>query len=579
MQSGFWRKCRVCIRWLRRAALVAVLVLICAFLWFDRVGLPGFLKRRLVDSLHARGVELQFDRMRLSLVSGLVAENVRVGQAAGPESPALTAREVRLELDDAAMLRGRLQLDGLFLRSAAFTLPLSPTNVLALDNIQTDLHFLANDTWSLENFQADFAGARLKLSGDVVHAPELRNWEIFRGPRTNNPAAAREQLKKISDLLRQIHFTGTPLLTLAVHGDARDIHSFTVHLAVVAPGVQTPWAGVRDLQLVAALTAPANAPTNVDTSWCWWTNLQPYRLTWTARLSRLKSDRLNADSVNCGGYWSAPELEITNLSARLGGGTLDARAALNIATREFTFTNTSCFDVHAVSALLTEKTRERLNDFVWTQPPWLRAGGSLVLPAWTNRQPNLRADVQPTIRLGGEAAFTNASMSGIALDSARAHFSYSNLVWQLPDLALAQSRTRLDISGAENDATKEYRWRVLGAFDPASLRPFLTASNAALVLDRFTFAEPAQVDLVVSGRLYDYDSIGAGGRVVLTNFSVAGQLVDSAGGGLLYTNHELVVSNLAVVQSENRLDISGSENTATKDYHFVVRGAFNPAAL
>ncbi len=113
MQSGFWRKCRVCIRWLRRAALVAVLAAICAFLWFNRVGLPDFLKRRLVDSLHARGVELQFDRMRLSLVNGLVAENVRIGHAAGPDSPALSAREVRLELDYAAMLHRRLQLDGL----------------------------------------------------------------------------------------------------------------------------------------------------------------------------------------------------------------------------------------------------------------------------------------------------------------------------------------------------------------------------------------------------------------------------------------------------------------------------------
>ena len=93
--------------------------------------------------------------------------------------------------------------------------------------------------------------------------------------------------------------------------------------------------------------------------------------------------------------------------------------------------------------------------------------------------------MQPTIRLAGELAFTNGSMSGIALDSVRTHFAYSNLVWQLPDLALAQSRTRLDISGAENDATREYRWRVRGALDLASLRPFLTDSNAARGLDHW----------------------------------------------------------------------------------------------
>ena len=120
MQSGFWRKCRAGICWLRRAALVAVAAAICAFLWFNRVGLPDFLKRRLVESLHARGLKLQFDRMRLSLVNGLVAKNVRASHAAGPDSPVLSARQVRLELDYPAMLHRRLQLDGLVPREAGF---------------------------------------------------------------------------------------------------------------------------------------------------------------------------------------------------------------------------------------------------------------------------------------------------------------------------------------------------------------------------------------------------------------------------------------------------------------------------
>ncbi len=34
-------------------------------------------------------------------------------------------------------------------------------------------------------------------------------------------------------------------------------------LTVAAPDVQTPWAAARDIQLLAALAAPANAPTNV----------------------------------------------------------------------------------------------------------------------------------------------------------------------------------------------------------------------------------------------------------------------------------------------------------------------------
>ena len=92
----------------------------------------------------------------------------------------LTLAEVQLQLDYHALLRRQWQVDGLILRQGKLTWPVSPTNSLQLENIQADLRFQTNDTWSLDNFKADFAGAKLALSGDLAHAPEIRNWEIFR---------------------------------------------------------------------------------------------------------------------------------------------------------------------------------------------------------------------------------------------------------------------------------------------------------------------------------------------------------------------------------------------------------------
>ncbi len=433
MRSGFWRKCRAGFRWCRRAVLAAVVALICAFVWFDRVGVPDFLQQRLVESARERGVELEFSRLRFSLIRGLIAENVRLGHTAadGSGSPAFSAQEVRLELDDSAVFRGRLQLDGLVLIQGKFVLPLSPTNALKLDGIQTELRFLENDTWSLDNFKAGFAGAQFALSGDIAHAPEIRGWAIFRGAGTGK-GITRAQLKNFSDALGRIHFTGAPQLNLNFSGDARDVRSFNVRLAVTAPDVQSPWCGahnfqftarltapagapanfnalaglwtnlqpfrlawtaraaelksgkfnadtvecdgvwrapelavtklsaatgewtpgltVRDLEAVANLTAPASITTNFDASWSWWTNLQPCRLAWTARLAQLKSDKLNAEAISFGGFWRAPELALTNLSAQIGGGPLEGQASLNVATREFEFTNASRFDLHAVAA-------------------------------------------------------------------------------------------------------------------------------------------------------------------------------------------------------------------------------------
>ena len=556
--SGFWRKCRVGFRWFRIATLLAVLALVCAFVWFNRVGLPDFLKRPLVEKLRARGVELEFTRLRLRFVRGLVAENVRLGHAATPGSPVISLAEVQLRLDHRALLHRRLQINSLVLREGKLVWPLTASNALVLNRIQTDLRFQTNDTWSLDHFQAGFAGVNLSLTAEIAHAPEIRHWEMFHGKGTGIQAAVRTQLQKVSDTLDRIQFEGAPQLSLAVNGDARDIHSFAVQLNAAAPVVHTPWGSARDLQLAADLTAPADVSTNFDPAWGWWTNLQPYRLAWTMQLTELQSEKLKADSVLCGGRWQAPELAVTNLSAALGGGQLDAQARLNVARREFAFTNSSCFDVHAVAALLTEKTRERLAEFSWTQPPWLRAGGTLILPPWTNRPWDWHVEVQPTIRLAGELAFTNGTAFGTEIDSASTHFNYSNMMWQFPDLAIARAKTGLELAGEEDDATKNYHWHIRGAFDPETLRPFLTASNAVRGFGQFKFTGPAILDFEARGRLYDADSIAAAGRAALTNFTVRGQAADSVVSEFQY-------SNRVVEFFSPRLFRAGGRQTMTAD--------------
>ena len=101
----------------RRAAMVAAVALVCSLVWVDRVGVPDFLQRRMVAALRERGVELEISRLRFSLFHGLIADNVRAGHTAAPDSPALTAGQVRLELNYRALLRRRLELDGFTLRA------------------------------------------------------------------------------------------------------------------------------------------------------------------------------------------------------------------------------------------------------------------------------------------------------------------------------------------------------------------------------------------------------------------------------------------------------------------------------
>ncbi|MDE3066507.1 MAG: hypothetical protein KGJ60_03050 [Verrucomicrobiota bacterium] len=612
-QPGFWRKCRVCFRWFRISVLALVLALLgCAF-WLNRIGLPDFLKDALVQSLRARGVEVQFTRLRWRFVRGLVAEDVRLGLTAATGSPTFFVHEAQLRLDYRALLGRHLQVEGLILRDGQFTWPIlesnAPPRSLTLDHLQTDLRFQTNGTWSLDHFQADFAGARLTLSGEVAHASLIRRWPIFHPSHGAAGAVWQARLRQFSDALDQIHFQSAPDLNFSIHGDARDLNSFRLRLTLNASGADTPWgrvqqgrllvrvapaptagtqatallatddadtpwcrvrrgrlivrissvpahpphatlrleaddarsrwAGARHLELEAGIVRGTSNGPSAGTAWGAWAKIQPYRFDWTAQCTQLRSEKVNADTVACDGNWSAPELRLTRLSADLGGGRLDARGRLNVVTRRFNFTNSSSFDLNAIAGLLTEKTRLWLARFSWAQPPRLRAGGSLTLPAWTNCAPDWRGQVQPTERLAGSFELGRGSFDRVPFDSARSSFSYSNLVWQLPDLAVAQPEGLIQLAGTEDDRTKFYHWHVRGALDPAVLRPQFETRKARHALNLFTSTQPARVDADVWGRLYDYDSIGARGRIALTNFTFRGEAADYFESAAAYTNRVL----------------------------------------
>jgi hypothetical protein len=483
-----------------------------------------------VATLSERGVKLEFSRMRLSLVHGFVAENVRAGELTATNRPAFAARSVQLQLNYPALLHRRWQLDGLVIRNGTFTLPLATTNALTLTNLQTELRFLPGDTWALDHFRADFAGAQIGVSGEVAHAPAALDWKFFGGPNTNR-AGLTAALDSFSDSLRRLDFMGKPQLQLTLAGDAREVHSITVQLTVTAPGVDTPWFVARDFSAQAVLTAPAGAPTNTEAAWGFWTNLQPFRLGWSVRLGALRSEPLDADTLACAGVWNAATLAITNLTAQTGGGRATASAALDVGTREIIFTSDSQFDWQAIAKMLPEKTRTQLEKIFWTQPPALHANGRLLLPSWTNAV----ADSMPALSLRGELAFTNATVGKLKLDEVRSHFSYADQMLDVPDLTVVSDRTRLRLSGQTSAATGNFHYLLTGQLEESTVSALLP-ENAAHGLEVLTCREPLALSVDAAGNLHTLETVCVKGSLALTNFSIRSEAMDAVAGTFIYTN-------------------------------------------
>src|ERR1044071_2806237 len=148
-KSRFWRRCLTCFRALRLTVWFLILALLGALVYVNQIGLPGFVKKPLLEKLRARGLDLQFSRLRWRFDQGIVAENVRFGRADDALSPQLTSDQVKVSLDHPALSRLKLQVDSLTLRRGRFIWPVTVTNgpprQIRVDNIQTALHLLPDD--------------------------------------------------------------------------------------------------------------------------------------------------------------------------------------------------------------------------------------------------------------------------------------------------------------------------------------------------------------------------------------------------------------------------------------------------
>lgn len=644
----YFRRCRI-------AVLLGVLGVVGALIYLHLIGLPEFLQRPLLTRLRERGLDLQFSNLRLHFYRGVVAQDVRAGTTGETNRLRFQAREADLNLSWPALLRLQLALSGVVLRDGRLILPLEDairTNrVLAVEQLRVHLRFQPDDTWSLDDFHAEFAGANFSLTGVITNASALREWRAPRDPTAApwpTPAGVVQQrLRRFADALDQIHFKSRPEMRAVLTGDARQVETFTLRLTLSAPDAdtpwgkfssgtlmakllptapleqrhaevqleardaQTPWADVADLQLnlrvhshttdtnllLASATLDAGrvltrwacvtnayftaqwlhsltnaipvsgagnfraeaatsrwatarslvvdlaleTPTNpaaADASWDWWQNLQPFALGWSARAARLDTPQLGADEVRVGGQWLSPLLQLTNVQAAFPEGAVRARARLDVPRREAAFELTSDFDAKRVRPLLTEKAQLWLARYSWQQPPHLSGSGVVILPAWTNRAPDWRNEVGPTLKLAAALAATNCAYLGVPADWVTTHIRYTNKVWYLPDLVAGRPEGRLQLEHVADDNTRAYWFGVRSTISPEALRPVLS-TNAQRGLDYFKFTSPPIVEGSVWGRWRDRDSVGFTGRVELADFSFRGESVSRVATSLRYTNQFL----------------------------------------
>jgi hypothetical protein len=649
----FWRLCRIYFRRFRITVWLLLLLSLGGLIYLDQVGLPEFVKKPLLVELRARGLDLRFTRLRLSWTEGLVADQVRFGRTDEPWGPHLDLDKVQVRLDYSALARRRLAVDALTLRHGRLVWPIPEgersRRELSVEDIQTDLRFLPDDRWALDNFTARFSGVNLRLSGVVDHASAVQKWKFLQseGAPPTPAAVWQRRLSRFADTLEKIEFSGTPDLRLKIRGDALDLLSFGVQLDVSAPGARTPWGAVSQGRFSAKLS-PANSngtshaelslaaleaqsrwaditnfqllikldslegQTNlvqgeldlsareVHTEWAvssgarlnarwihsitnpiplagqgrfrcdaaqtqwgrgrgldltgemqrrapdlsrppdpslgWWTNLEPYVVKWDGRLKELTTPQVEAADLASAGAWQFPNLTLTNLSAKLYGGSIRSGGSLEILTRQARANLTSDFDVQKVTPLLPETVRRFLQRLAWNEPPKLEGEVGVVLPAWTDREPDWGKEVLPTLVLRGQFNVERGgTYLGLPASSARSHFSYVKRVWHLPDLEVIRPEGKVNAEHVSDEIRHENYWRIASTIDPWVVRPLLSESGLA-GLSLITLTEPPRIEAEIWDHGQDEKRIGFKGRLALTNFTFRGESISGLQTDLQYSN-------------------------------------------
>lgn len=156
---------------LRLVQLLVFVVLPGALFWLHFAGLPRALHEPLVEAARREGLDIDFERMRLSFMQGLVLDRVEMRAERLPEAPEVAVDRAAISLDWRALLRGRVELTSLDLRGAQLFLPVSSaggvTRTLRLTKARARL-MLADGVVGVPLARFNLQGVEVIASGQIV---------------------------------------------------------------------------------------------------------------------------------------------------------------------------------------------------------------------------------------------------------------------------------------------------------------------------------------------------------------------------------------------------------------------------
>lgn len=238
-----------------RAVQVLVFVVVPGILlWLNVVGLPSSLYPVIIEAARNEGLHLEFSRMRLSLLQGLVLDDVRLRSEQILENPEVAMDRAAIALNWRLLLHGQVELTSLELHGAQLFLPVvsegGVTRTLRLTKARARL-MLADGVVSVPL-------ARFNLQGiDVVATGQILPGEQKAEEQTKPGSLLPPEVARVLEVMESLDFgPDEPVLEIdfvARAGDASALRLTRIHLE--APRVVYGRVALKDVRLDASYDA------------------------------------------------------------------------------------------------------------------------------------------------------------------------------------------------------------------------------------------------------------------------------------------------------------------------------------
>ncbi len=529
-------------RWLLRMFVMLMLVLAGTALYLNQAGLPDFAKRHLQSRLAQRGVQLDFDWLRMDWDGAWRASRLRLGQSDTAGSVALTLGNNVIRPDYGALLSGRAAIRGLSLTGFQFDAQLIDAGAnltpIKVSFPTGELRLTDTGTVTVKQLKGDVLGFSVDVDVSLANVMTLRTErKSYSKPLSEKLRPFKARLVDLAKRRDVVSFRSKPSLHLQLGGDAMRLGELKGRGVLMAGRATMPEGSLEELAMELNLGGPDG-------------------IAGSLRIIGLATETAKIGSATA--TITAPQL-ISNA--------IPARIDFELALGQVTASKTAIESVELSGRLAGAESQSEADEgwAYWSKlAPYVADFSGLVrgitdekglairevslAGAW--RAPRLSLS-QLDARLydgsvGGSAELNVATR--LATANSRVNFSLHNV----SDLLTPKAQRWL----------KQYKW---------SVAPVVTGTVRA-TLPKWTNAKP-------DWRADVLPTMSVKGQVTSGPMSFRGVEIESVRSDLVYSNLTLRLPNLLARRPEGEVQMALRSHSETRDFHFDFRSSIDPHAI